>query len=297
MAYSTRLSPNRTTGRSGEILWVVIHSMEVDYRPGIASAVASYFSRSSSAVSSHVCIDGADVITCVEDGDTAWAAARTGNRHGLHVELAGRAADARDVWLSRSPMLGLAAEWIAERATKHGIPIVFQSAAGLRAGARGITTHREITDAFGETDHTDPGSGFPMDQLMAQVVARLGGGIPQSPPTWSGRVLRLANPMMTGSDVEALQRRLAELGFAPGPIDGIFGGMTLAAVNAFQSARFGRANGMVGAFTWTALFAQERGHGGPGSLEDDERAALRDEREVPHPAHDGHNVEGTAAVQ
>lgn len=292
MTNAQRLSPNHTTGRSGEVLWIVIHSMEVDYRSGVAAAVASFFSRSSSQVSAHVCIDGDDVITCVEDGDTAWAAARTGNRHGLHVELAGRAADSRETWLARAPMLELAAGWIADKVGTHGLPIQFQSASALRASARGITTHREISDAFGETDHTDPGAGFPMDDLMARVAARVGKPGTVTPPAWSGRVLRLADPMFTGSDVEALQRRLSDLGFPSGPVDGVFGNMTLTAVNAFQSVRFGRSNGMVGAFTWNALFAEGRDRGPAGGLEDDERSAERDAREVPHETNAAHGARG-----
>ncbi len=58
---------------------------------------------------------------------------------------------------------------------------------------------------------------------------------------------------LTGPDVEALQRRLKEVGFSPGMIDGIFGSGTEAAVIAFQHSRGLLADGIVGPRTAAAL--------------------------------------------
>jgi hypothetical protein len=46
--------------------------------------------------------------------------------------------------------------------------------------------------------------------------------------------LRLANPLMRGAFVRTVQRALKAEGFNPGPIDGLYGLQTVAAVNAFQ---------------------------------------------------------------
>jgi peptidoglycan hydrolase-like protein with peptidoglycan-binding domain len=59
--------------------------------------------------------------------------------------------------------------------------------------------------------------------------------------------------------VRALQRRLAGLGFAPGPIDGRYGPLTSQAVERFQSARRLIVNGIVGAHTLRALGTARRG--------------------------------------
>jgi len=59
-----------------------------------------------------------------------------------------------------------------------------------------------------------------------------------------------------GSAVSTLQLQLTSLRFGPGPIDGVFGSLTAAAVRAFQSARGLVRDGIVGPQTWAALYAQ-----------------------------------------
>ena len=56
-----------------------------------------------------------------------------------------------------------------------------------------------------------------------------------------------------GPNVEELQRKLTELKFSPGPIDGIFGPATEAAVLAFQKSRGLIADGIAGPRTLSAL--------------------------------------------
>ncbi|MGE0384489.1 MAG: peptidoglycan-binding protein [Gammaproteobacteria bacterium] len=58
----------------------------------------------------------------------------------------------------------------------------------------------------------------------------------------------------SGAQVQAIQRRLAQLGWYTGALDGRFGGGTLAAVVAFQKDRRLDADGIVGPITWKALF-------------------------------------------
>ena len=56
-----------------------------------------------------------------------------------------------------------------------------------------------------------------------------------------------------GSEIEELQRRLKDEGFEPGPIDGVFGKKTKAAVIAFQKSCGLEADGVCGPLTWRAL--------------------------------------------
>jgi peptidoglycan hydrolase-like protein with peptidoglycan-binding domain len=54
----------------------------------------------------------------------------------------------------------------------------------------------------------------------------------------------------TAPAVRDLQEALNALGYNPGPIDGVFGATTEAAVKAFQQARGITADGIVGKVTW-----------------------------------------------
>ncbi len=56
-----------------------------------------------------------------------------------------------------------------------------------------------------------------------------------------------------GEDVETLQEMLAAEGFDPGPVDGIFGRLTLAAVTGYQQAMVLLVDGIVGPQTWGSL--------------------------------------------
>jgi peptidoglycan hydrolase-like protein with peptidoglycan-binding domain len=54
----------------------------------------------------------------------------------------------------------------------------------------------------------------------------------------------------TNPAVRDLQEALKALGYNPGPIDGVFGATTEAAVKAFQQAKGITADGIVGKVTW-----------------------------------------------
>ena len=70
------------------------------------------------------------------------------------------------------------------------------------------------------------------------------------PPEERPELLRLGD---TGPEVEALQHRLADLGYWLGEIDGEFGGLTEQAVFALQKAAGGDPDGVVGPQTREAL--------------------------------------------
>lgn len=57
-----------------------------------------------------------------------------------------------------------------------------------------------------------------------------------------------------GSLVTTLQERLNQLGYDPGPVDGVFGSRTELAVLKFQQEKGVDADGVVGNQTWLALF-------------------------------------------
>jgi peptidoglycan hydrolase-like protein with peptidoglycan-binding domain/Flp pilus assembly protein TadD len=104
----------------------------------------------------------------------------------------------------------------------------FQSAYGLSPD--GIVGPRSVAALNAKTDTTS-------------VALRPGGGYRMNADV--GRV-------------RVLQRRLARLGFAPGPIDGRYGPLTTQAVERFQSARRLTVNGVAGADTLRVLFTVPR---------------------------------------
>jgi peptidoglycan hydrolase-like protein with peptidoglycan-binding domain len=57
----------------------------------------------------------------------------------------------------------------------------------------------------------------------------------------------------TGETVETLQKKLLALGINPGPVDGVFGSKTDAAVRRFQEREGLQADGIVGPQTFGAL--------------------------------------------
>jgi hypothetical protein len=67
------------------------------------------------------------------------------------------------------------------------------------------------------------------------------------------RELHVTSPALEGEDVVDIQERLAALGYAPGPVDGLYGPTTAAAVRAFQGDRRLADDGAVGADTFAAL--------------------------------------------
>ena len=114
----------------------------------------------------------------VADVRQAWGAMPTGNRIGLHICIEGYARWSRSEWTAkgRDGLEGMAHD-IAAWAKSYSIPLVRLTAADVKAGKRGICTHADITAAFRESDHTDPGSGFPLDLVIARARELNQGGI------------------------------------------------------------------------------------------------------------------------
>ncbi|MFC7979517.1 N-acetylmuramoyl-L-alanine amidase [Streptomyces cinereoruber] len=163
-------------GRTVPIRVIVIHDMEAPEGPKTAENCARWFSTlpASSKASAHVCVDNDSAVRCVADGDRAWHAPGA-NSDGLGIELAGYARQSRAEWLDQysKGVLEQAARVVAGWCEKHKIPAVKLSAAELKAGKRGIVGHRDVSAAYRQTDHTDPGPNFPWDYFLARVNAYL----------------------------------------------------------------------------------------------------------------------------
>jgi N-acetyl-anhydromuramyl-L-alanine amidase AmpD len=164
---------NFTKARNGvAISVVVIHTMEALEKPGTARKVANWFAGNDAPeASAHYCIDDAEIIQCVREEDTAWAAPGA-NSTGIHLEHAGFAAQTAADWADAYSvsMLKRSATFVADICARRGIPIKKLTPADLIAGAPGICGHVDVSNAFHKSDHTDPGGAFPWDRYLEWVV-------------------------------------------------------------------------------------------------------------------------------
>lgn len=158
------------------ILWIVLHSMEGPEEATRAEHVAKWFSGQlapkfpAPKASAHYAVDSDSIVQMVHDRDVAHHAPGA-NRNGIGIEHAGKARQTRVEWLDKfsGPMLLLSAELCAALCNRYVIPRQFVDAEQLRAREPGVTTHAEVTKAFGKSTHTDPGPNFPMDWYMDRV--------------------------------------------------------------------------------------------------------------------------------
>lgn len=177
---------------------IFIHTTENPFT-STAEGVANY-QISSESGSYHVLVDQSKRLICNTDDWLTWSTGNYGNDIGLHLSFVAYAASTRAQWLEQEEKFGTisrAAEQVAAWAKKYSIPLVEVDGAGLRAGRRGVSTHNAAR-VWGNTDHTDPGSGFPMDVLLAKASQ------PTTPP-------KKETDMFNDKDRELLNRVHHEL--------------------------------------------------------------------------------------
>jgi hypothetical protein len=145
------------------IRWIVLHDEEAT----TAESAARHFTDPASMGSAHLCVDDSTCFRCLGNERIAWGAPGA-NTNGFHIEQAGFAKWSAVVWSSHLWTLRRAAYKAALHCRAFGVAPVFVSASGLKAGERGITTHRQVSLAFGG-DHSDPGPFWPRRLFMVYV--------------------------------------------------------------------------------------------------------------------------------
>lgn len=163
-------------------IWVVLHTMETPEGDQIAENIASWFANPVAGTSAHYCVDPDSVVQCVDERACAWAAMQVGNAYGIHIEMAGRAAQTAAEWADgpSQAILARTAALTADICRRHNIPARYLTDQQLADGERGITTHAQISRVFKQSDHTDPGEGFPTQQFLGLVQRALGAAAVQS---------------------------------------------------------------------------------------------------------------------
>lgn len=147
---------------------IVLHSTE----GSTAAGAAGWFTNDKAGGSAHVVVDDGACFRTLPDDVVAWGAQGV-NKDGLHLEIAGFAKWTRAEWQTHPGRLAKAARIVAGWCRAYGIPARLLTVDELKAGQRGIVTHAIAVKAYGG-DHWDPGTGFPLEQLVDQVRAELG---------------------------------------------------------------------------------------------------------------------------
>jgi N-acetyl-anhydromuramyl-L-alanine amidase AmpD len=160
------------SGRAaGQPSVIVIHA--TDGSEGLTSAEdgAAYDARRTDGTSTHYFHDQDTTIQCVYTWDRANHAKGAGNRIGIAHELCGRGNQTAAQWHDAASLgtLRQAARQCARDAAKYGIPRRRLTPAQLRDGLKGFAGHVDISNAFHESDHEDPGTGFPWSEFLAMV--------------------------------------------------------------------------------------------------------------------------------
>ena len=144
--------------------------------PGTPAENVANYQISSQSGSYHELTD-TTVKHLIENTDDwfTWSSGNYGNDVGLHRSFVLRGTETRVQWLQYDKMLREAAKRDAEWCRKYNIPPVKLTAADLRAGKKGFAGHLETGQAWGGTDHVDPGTGFPWDIYLGYVRDYLNG--------------------------------------------------------------------------------------------------------------------------
>lgn len=154
------------TRPTGGVRWVVLHDTES--QPGSARAVAKYFQGNDGGYT-HLVVDDASCYRCLENKDMARGAPHA-NLQGFHIEQCGYARWSAVVWGSHLGTLKRAAFKTGLHCHVFDLPPVWVDAKGLLQGKKGVTSHAEVTRAFGpKGGHTDPGLFWPRRLFMRYV--------------------------------------------------------------------------------------------------------------------------------
>lgn len=149
---------------------IVLHDMEVTAYTEAAEAVGRYFATRAAGGSTQYGVDNDSIQQYLSELVIPWGAPYA-NTSGIHIEQMGRADWTSAEWRAKAQgTLDRTAWLIAQIARRYGIPLRTLTDAELRAGGRGVTTHKQCTRVFHVAGgHTDPGDGYPLAAVLAKA--------------------------------------------------------------------------------------------------------------------------------
>jgi hypothetical protein len=174
-----------SAGSNKPIRRVVIHSTVSPCEPGGARNIAAYFRSQSAGGSAHYVVDPEETVQSAYDSVIAWHAPPNSGSLGIEMcDIPGpvpneKPGSARWKALKRSwrwarpeqrAMLKRTARLTARLCLAYDVPVQFVGPRELKAGKRGITTHANVSAAFKQSSHWDPGF-WPRAWFMRMVRA------------------------------------------------------------------------------------------------------------------------------
>lgn len=165
-----------SSGRQSFVKRIVIHAtcptdggFPGSSEPDTAWGTARYFQNPASGGSAHTVSDTDNLVRCLPENVVAWHAPP--NDGSLGNEVGGQVWYTREQWLH--PRVRMAwertAHESARQALRWGVPIVKLSVNDLLDDRPGFAGHVDVSRAFRQSDHTDPGPNFPWDIFMLRV--------------------------------------------------------------------------------------------------------------------------------
>jgi hypothetical protein len=135
---------------------------------------ARYFAGASARGSAQLVTDDKECYRCVPDLVVPYGAPPLNYNH-LHYEQVGQGDWTRAQWMEHWFTIRWTAYKIAVAAHNYNFPPIWLPYTELRRGNwRGVTSHLQVSIAFGQTNHEDPGppdgKHYPYDYFMAALV-------------------------------------------------------------------------------------------------------------------------------
>ena len=159
------------------IRYIVMHDGEVADGDRAAEIIGRVFESPSAGGSAHYGADNSSLQQYLSLDRIPWGAPPL-NTTGIHIEQAGLARYSRHDWLAGyMPMLLRVAELLAWLYGHYRVPLVHLSDDALRIlgptprDPAGVVTHAQVTEVFRQSDHTDPGPGYPLDMVLLAARA------------------------------------------------------------------------------------------------------------------------------
>lgn len=147
-------------GTRAQTQCVVIHATD---NTASDTAEAKYAEHRSDEVSAHFYDDEDSVTQALDTDVVAYGCYPIGNSRSVQFELVGLSNRLVDATLR------MVAPIVARVCRQYGIPVRHVGPADLKAGAKGICGHGDVTRAWGEGDHADPGDSFPWSTFISYV--------------------------------------------------------------------------------------------------------------------------------